>query len=280
MYYHVRITQESNKFEDETKLDLSEEQLRERFIEPYERGETIIINGRSIPLDDLDRIRISASEHDSRPLIAEARAQAAASRVIGGLSSEWEAANLARDVTDELIRGAPGHRAGSKTPSVRRRVGPRAGSARKVFVVHGHDHALKSDVEVFLRNIGLEPVVLHREVDEGQTLIEKFEHHADVDYAIILLTPDDVGCAAAEMSKPEDERSYEQRARQNVIFEFGFFAGRLRRSNLCCVYKRGVALPSDLTGFVYKEIRSSIEEVGYALIKEFQAAGLKLDMKS
>ena len=95
-----------------------------------------------------------------------------------------------------------------------------------------------------------------------------------------MLTPDDVGCAVAEMAKPESERRIEQRARQNVIFEFGFFAGRLQRSNVCCVYKRGVVLPSDLNGFVYKEIQSSIEEVGYALIKEFRAAGLKVAMKS
>jgi predicted nucleotide-binding protein len=114
--------------------------------------------------------------------------------------------------------------------------------------------------------------VLHREADEGRTLMEKFEHHADVDYAIILLTPDDVGCGVAEMSKAESERSFEHRARQNVIFEFGFFAGRLQRSRVCCVYKRGVVLPSDLNGLVYKEIQSSIEEVGYALIKEFRAA--------
>src|SRR5687767_1493978 len=115
MYYHVRITQKSNQSHDETKLDLSEEQLRERFIDPYERGESIIINGKTIPPDDLDRIRITASEHDSGQLIAQARARDAASSVvvIGGPSIEWEAADLARDVTDELIRDAPGHRAAS-----------------------------------------------------------------------------------------------------------------------------------------------------------------------
>ena len=51
-------------------------------------------------------------------------------------------------------------------------------SNKKVFVVHGHDHELKSDVEVFLNNIGLEPITLHRQVDEGLTIIEKFEKHA------------------------------------------------------------------------------------------------------
>ena len=283
MFYHVRITQRSNRSRDETKLDLSEEQLRERFIGPYERGEPIIINGKTIPPEDIDRIRVSASDQDSGPLIAEARARDAASSVvvIGGPSFEWEAAGLARDVTDELILGAPGYRAKTPRPSgARPRATADAKSRRKVIVVHGHDRALKGDVEVFLRDVGLEPIVLHREPDEGQTLIEKLEHHADVDYAVVLLTPDDVGCAAREMSHSSTEVPFEPRARQNVIFEFGFFAGSLGRSRVCCIYKRGVVPPSDLNGFVYKEIQSSIEEVGYALIKEFRAAGLQVEMKS
>jgi predicted nucleotide-binding protein len=127
--------------------------------------------------------------------------------------------------------------------------------------------------------VGLDPVVLHREADQGRTLIEKFEHHSDVCYALVLLTPDDVGCTVAEVQKPESERNFEFRARQNVIFEFGYFAGRLSRKNVCCVYKAGVILPSDLSGFIYKEVRNSIEEVGYALIREFRSAGLEVDMK-
>ena len=64
--------------------------------------------------------------------------------------------------------------------------------SNKVFVVHGHDEATKSSVEVFLSEIGLKPIVLHRQADEGQTIIEKFEKHSDVGYAFILLTPDDI----------------------------------------------------------------------------------------
>jgi len=41
--------------------------------------------------------------------------------------------------------------------------------------------------------VGLQPIVLHRQPDEGLTIIEKFEKHSDVSFAL-LLTPDDVGC--------------------------------------------------------------------------------------
>ena len=136
-------------------------------------------------------------------------------------------------------------------------------SDEKVFVVHGHDIELKNDVELFLKSINLEPIVLHRQLDEGLTVIEKFEKHSDVKYAIILLTPDDIGYPREENDKKEKDRKLELHARQNVIFEFGFFVGKLSRKNVCCIYKEGVTLPSDLNGLIYKQVNRSIEEVVY-----------------
>jgi hypothetical protein len=38
-------------------------------------------------------------------------------------------------------------------------------NTRKAFVVHGHDDAAKANLEVFLFEIGLEPIVLHRQAE-------------------------------------------------------------------------------------------------------------------
>jgi predicted nucleotide-binding protein len=148
----------------------------------------------------------------------------------------------------------------------------------KVFIVHGHDDGLKTDLEVFLKGIGLDPVVLHRQPDQGATLLEKFEKHSDVGYAFVLLTPDDVAYAKAEADKDEPGRTVETRARQNVIFEFGFFVGRLGRSRVCCLYKGGVTLPSDLAGLVYKQADAGVEGIGYALLRELKAAGYSIQL--
>ncbi len=148
--------------------------------------------------------------------------------------------------------------------------------SNKVFVVHGHDDKSKTDLEIFLAEIGLEPVVLHRKPDEGQTIIEKIEKHSDVGYAFILLTPDEVAYLANEESKPDTERKKEKRARPNVIFEFGFFVGKLGRKRVCCLYKGDVALPSDVGGFLYKKFNNSIDEVAYNIIKELKACGYTL----
>ena len=150
--------------------------------------------------------------------------------------------------------------------------------SNKVFIVHGHDEKAKQELEIFLAELGLEPIVLHRQADEGQTVIEKFEKHSDVGYAFILLTPDEMAYLTADMDLPEGERELEFRARPNVIFEFGFFVGKLGRSRVCCLHTGSVSLPSDLNGLVYKPFTTSVEESGYAIIKELKAAGYNLAM--
>lgn len=150
--------------------------------------------------------------------------------------------------------------------------------SNRVFVVHGRDESAKQQLEIFLAEIGLEPVVLHRETDGGRTLIEKFEHYADVGYAFILLTPDEIAYVSNEDGNSDDERLKERRARPNVIFEFGYFVGKLGRHRTCCLLKEPVVVPSDLNGLVYKSFNGSVEEIGYAIIKELRAAGYKLSV--
>ncbi|MGR1198113.1 nucleotide-binding protein [Aeromonas hydrophila] len=144
---------------------------------------------------------------------------------------------------------------------------------KKVFVVHGHDEIAKTNLEVFLHEIGLIPIVLHRQADEGLTIIEKFEKHSDVSYAFILLTPDEISYLIADEEKDDNQRGKEFRARPNVIFEFGYFVGRLGRSRVCCLYTGDVSLPSDVNGMIYKKFTNSIEEVAYSIIKDLKASG-------
>lgn len=282
MRYHIRVSQKSNKAHDEVKLDLDEEQLRKRYVGPYESGEPIIINGKTVLIEDLERIKISKSTEPASALMKLIRSEDQKSSVLvfGGPSDEWRAADRAADVTDEFITGPPGGAKRSKHIKKRGKQSEKkvSGSGKKVFIVHGHDHALKSDLEVFCRDLGLDPIVLHRKADEGLTVIEKFEQHSDVQYAFVLLTPDDMGYPVAESRKAEKDRKVASRARQNVIFEFGYFVGRLGREKVCCVYKAGVEIPSDLAGLIYKKVTDSIEEVGYSIIRELKAANVEVEI--
>ncbi len=145
--------------------------------------------------------------------------------------------------------------------------------SNKVFIVHGHDSELKNDVERFIHEIGLEPIVLHRQADEGNTIIEKFEKNADVGYAFILLTPDEMAYTIDQKDIPNDSKVTEYRARPNVIFEFGYFVGKLGRSKVCCLHKGDTSIPSDLSGLVYKKIDGNIDSIAYSIIKELKAVG-------
>jgi predicted nucleotide-binding protein len=140
----------------------------------------------------------------------------------------------------------------------------------KVFVVHGHDHGARDAVARFLEKIDLEAIILQEQPDQGLTIIEKFEAYANqVGFAVVLLTPDDIGGTAVAPSQAS-------RARQNVIFELGYFAGKLGRGRACLLRKGDVEIPSDLYGVIYTNLDAD-EGWKLKLAKEMKAAGLKFD---
>ena len=143
--------------------------------------------------------------------------------------------------------------------------------SNRVFIVHGRDDGSRETVARFLERLKLEPVILNEEASRGKTIIEKFEHHADVGFAVVLLTPDDEGALRGE----EGGRS--PRARQNVIFELGFFIGRLGRERVCALTKGGsMEIPSDYAGVVY----IPLDDKGawrIELVKELKAAEFDVD---
>ena len=118
-------------------------------------------------------------------------------------------------------------------------------NTRKVFVVHGHDKEMKESVARFLDQLNLEAVILDEQASGGDTIIEKFERNADVSYAVVLLSPDDVGAAN------EKSNTLQPRARQNVVFELGYFIGKLGRSRVCPLIREPLERPSDFHGVVY-----------------------------
>lgn len=138
---------------------------------------------------------------------------------------------------------------------------------RKVFVVHGHDEEALAEVEQFLRTAKLEPVVLYKQANKGKTVIEKFEKHAEVGFAVVLLTPDDL---AFDRNTPKE---VEERARQNVILELGYFLAKLGRARVCALKKGEVETPSDIHGVVWV----AMDEKGAwrtQLAREMAEAGL------
>ena len=143
-------------------------------------------------------------------------------------------------------------------------------TSNKVFIIHGRDTSAKAIVARFLEHLKLEPIILHERPNEGRTIIEKFEKFADVKFAVVLLTPDDVGALK------EQDNDYKPRARQNVVFEFGYFIGKLGREKVCALVKGDIEQPSDCHGLMYIPLDDN-DGWRFMLIRELNAAGFKLD---
>lgn len=140
---------------------------------------------------------------------------------------------------------------------------------KKVFVVHGHNDFMKVSVARFIERLGLEAVILHEQANKGMTIIEKIEASTDVDFAVVLYTPDDKGNAAEPASKGE----LNERARQNVVFEHGYLIAKLGRSHVVPLVSGRIEIPSDISGVVY--ISDSNWQIEIA--KEMKAAGYEVD---
>lgn len=139
----------------------------------------------------------------------------------------------------------------------------------RTFIVHGHNDNTKLTLKNYLQNtLNLpEPKIMHEQANMGRTLIEKFEDYAVLSSIVfVLLTPDDL------LAKDEDSDDQKRRARQNVIFEMGYFLGMLgRRSGRVLLLHEGpLEIPSDLSGIVYIDISRGIEAAGEEIRREIK----------
>lgn len=144
---------------------------------------------------------------------------------------------------------------------------PNVVSNKNVFIVHGHDDAKKMHVARVLQTIGLNPIILHEQQNAGMTIIEKLEHYSNnASFAVILLTGDDVF---------KKNNTVIKRARQNVVFEMGYFMAKLGRNRVFVICDEEADKVGDTDGIVY----ASAEGSGWvmSLIKELQTAGFDVD---
>jgi predicted nucleotide-binding protein len=137
-----------------------------------------------------------------------------------------------------------------------------------VFIIHGHDNELKTEVQLLLMRAGVNNLVLHEQADKGRTIIDKLvEESSSSNYAIALLSPDD---------KLENGAG---RARQNVILEVGYFIGRLGKERVRILKKGETEIPSDLQGILYENHDNS-GAWKMRLCKELMAVGIFVDIES
>jgi len=118
---------------------------------------------------------------------------------------------------------------------------PEPTASRTVFLIHGHDELNLLRLSKLLKDRWkLDSIVLKDKPGKGRTLIQKFEEEAPAaSFAIALLSPDDV---------VQGTGSEYPQARPNVVFELGWFYGRLGRDRVCILLRAKTKIHSDLDG--------------------------------
>lgn len=141
---------------------------------------------------------------------------------------------------------------------------------RWIFIVHGHDDEMVQASARLVTKLGFDPIILREQPNQGRTIIEKFEDYSDVPFAIVLFSPDDEG-------KSVKETQLHKRPRQNVIFELGFFLGKLGRQNVVVLHKEveDFEILSDFQGILFEPYHNGWE---LKIAKEIKAAGFEVDL--
>lgn len=151
-----------------------------------------------------------------------------------------------------------------------------AESPKKIFIVHGHDHAAKEQLELILHKLGLpDHFILQNTGGTGLTIIEELEREIGqgqtaTRFGIVLLTPDDMG-----FSKRDGEAGVQPRARQNVVLEMGMLLSSLGRSNVVILQKQHLEQPSDANGILYLNFNDHVRETVPRLVQRLQNSGFE-----
>jgi len=147
----------------------------------------------------------------------------------------------------------------------------------KVFIVHGRDEGLKQKIARLLKDQGIEPIILDEQLNGGaETIIKKFEENSNVGAAICLFTADDIGKLDDKYYNETEktQNDYKHRARQNVVFETGFFMAKLGRKNVIIIADQEVEFPSDLSGILY----TNSGDWYVKMLKELRKMNYKIDL--
>jgi predicted nucleotide-binding protein len=260
MPYHV-IVRSGGVFGPSSEVwDVSGESLEERILAPYRQGEPITAGGKTFTPADPPHLEIY--EGPTRRELNEADVPVASLGLLAMSSTDLT------ERTDDFVRGPFGYEASEPVGKVDR------AQANDIFVVHGRNLDAASAVARRLEKAVASShavVLLGERPDAGQTIIEKLEAAArTVRFAVVLLTADDEGrlVGADEPLSP--------RARQNVVFELGYFVALLGRTHVAAVVEEGVELPSDFLGVLYVDRSSSDWDV--RLARRLREAGLDADL--
>lgn len=252
----------------------SEENLKEDFISPYINNTDFFIEGYTFKKEDINRFLIKKSNTLLKFEAEEKKRRKYSEDKVSGIADfrnhdfllyTFMDKTFTEDVTKDLLKKYQLLVNENKIEKSNKKFSKKMDT---VFIVHGQDNELKNEIARFIEEIGLNTIILHEKENKGDTIIEKIERYSEeANYAIILYTPCDKGCK-------NNENDLKPRARQNVIFEHGYFVAKFGRKNVVAILKDNVEIPSDISGIVY----INYKDYKFDLMKELKSVGFNINI--
>ncbi|XHH07940.1 MAG: TIR domain-containing protein [Candidatus Bathyarchaeia archaeon] len=104
--------------------------------------------------------------------------------------------------------------------------------SRRVFVVSGGDGEMQQAVTKALTKLGLAPIVSCEDPGHCRKIVEQAVDYDDVNFAVVLLSPDDYAYAKAGESTKR-----RLRPQQETVFELGFLLGRMGKDKMLILFR-------------------------------------------
>lgn len=266
VFYHARVACKRERAKELAPVgfeyDLTREDLLAKIAIPFIQKKQFFCGGLVINPEKVEQVNFSRTQQNVESLVPMIEARRRMHGVIASSPAEREVIREGEDMTREILEEAVAFAPGTEP------IKTTAAKSDRIFIVHGHDERAVDQTEILLHRFGLSPIILRNTPSEGKTVIEKLEAHTNVGFAVVLLTADDVGGLVPDR--------LQQRARQNVIWEWGYLVAKLGRANVICLYKSGVEMPSDLHGLVTIHIGDDVRTNAEEIRRELVAAGYKI----
>ena len=286
-YYHILFIYKNGKKDFKTNISYKDKVIKNIVIPYMNHEEEKIVMGKKINFNNLEEIQIIYSKWPIEDLIGVIKAEYDKTEFgylttvdeLYILNSSKRNENIIENVTtynitDDIMEEVESilenkinkteNKTENKTTIIEKKY------SNEIFIVHGHDELAKMELARFIEKIGLKAIILHEQANGGNTIIEKIEEYANtVGFAIILYTACDKG-----KSKKEDD--LKDRARQNVVFEHGYFVGKLGRNRVIALNKENIETPSDIDGVLYIPMDSN-EGWKTKILQELGKAGYNID---
>jgi predicted nucleotide-binding protein len=246
--YHIYIEYEKDREKSGIRFNVPEEELVRTFVIPFNEGQPFWFKGRLLNPAKVQKALLFWSYEDGSKLVLPNREE-----IVSHKDPKFVMENICAGkvknvqiCTEKFLTSpkknvdAPSSATISSSTNVN--------SKRKVFIVHGKDETMKKALVDALEMLWLEPIVLHQQPNRGEDLVEQFASYSAVSFAVILLSPDEYTCTKGETV---DKRRF--RSGQDVIFELGFFVGRLGEGNVLALFKESAdfEVPLNHTGLLF-----------------------------